>query len=146
MENPSYAEILPDNSVDQTDYTCALYSTPVPHAVMHKGKKTSSRISVQPYEAPADTKSNCYMSISSNYAEPLFDDTTDDYSVPKDVLKSLKKHQRSKYSMQLYMKPARELKALLAQLKKCEVKYIKQDDIRYVRVTNYCLVDLMCYM
>jgi len=130
MENPSYAEISTDTPTEEPTYTCALYSTPVPHAVMHKNKRTSSCNSIQPYEVPVNTKSRCYMSISSGYAEPLFDDATDDYSVPKDALKSFKKHQKSKTAMQLYMKPAREIKALLAQIKKHEVKSIKQVDIR----------------
>ena len=142
MENPSYAEISSDAPTDVPAYTCALYSTPV---VMHKKKRTS-RISVPSYEVQVDTKSTCYMSISSDYAEPLFDDTFDDYSIPKDALKSFKKHQKSKDTLQLYMKPAREMKALLAQLKKYEVKSIKQVDIRYCAalytfVTNCCLTE-----
>jgi len=140
MENPSYAEISSDAPTDEPAYTCALYSTPVSHAVMHKNKRIS-HISVQSYEVPVDTKSTCYMSICSDYAEPLFDDIFDDYSIPKDALKSFKKHQKSKNTLQLYMKPAKEMKALLAQLKKCEVKSIKQVDIRYIHVTNCGLIE-----
>ena len=116
---------------NESSYTCALYSTPVPHAIMRKNKMSSG----QPYEVPVDTKSNCYMSISSDYVEPLFDDSTDDYSVPKDALKSFKKQQRlNRNSMHFYIKPARELKALLSQFKRCEVKSIQQNDIRYIHV------------
>jgi len=129
MENPG---LSPDAQNDEFAYICASYSKP---AVMNKDEKRSSCITVQSYDVAV---SNYYMSISSDYSESLFDDTTDDCSVPKDALKSFKKHQTA---VQLYIKPAREMKALLVQLKKHEVKSIKKVDIRYISVTNYCLIE-----